>query len=164
MSALYELAADLREAHERMEAAGFDDQTIADTLDGLSGDFEEKAIAVAKFARNLEAEAAAIDAAIKAMHERASATANRAAGLRKYLMDSMVATGIRKVSCPYFVISVRATPAAVVIDDEAAVPECYMVQPATPPKRPDKRAIAEAIKAEPVEWAHLQKSTRLDIR
>lgn len=164
MSALYELGAELCAAHDRMEEAGFDEQTIADTLDGLSCDFEEKAIAVAKFARNLEAEEAAIDAAIKAMHERASATANRAASLRKYLMDSMVATGIRKLSCPYFVVSVRDTPAAVVIDDENAVPECYMVQPATPPKRPDKRAIAAAIKTEPVAWAHMQKSIRLDIR
>ena len=164
MSTLYELAAEYRGAHERMEAAGFDEQTIADTLDGMSGDLEEKAIAVAKFARNLEAEADAISDAIKAMQARASATAHKAVGLRKYLMDAMIAAGVRKVACPYFVVSVRETPAAVVIDDEAAIPSHFMVQPEQPPPRPDKRAIAEAIKSFPVPWAHLQKSTRLDIR
>jgi hypothetical protein len=161
---LFELSAEYREAHERMEAAGFDAQTIADTLDGIAGDLEEKAIAVAKFARNLEAEADAISEAIKAMQTRAAATANRAAGLRKYLMDAMVACGVRKVSCPYFVVSVRETPSAVVIDDESAIPAQFLVQPEAPPPRPDKRAIAEAIKVAPVPWAHMQMSTRLDIR
>ena len=164
MSALFELASEYREAHERMEAAGFDAQTIADTLDGIAGDLEDKAIAVAKFARNLEAEADAISDAIKAMQARASATAHKAAGLRKYLMDAMVAAGVRKVSCPFFVVSVRETPAAVVIDDALAIPERFLVHPEAPPPRPDKRAIAEAIKSESVPWAHLQKSTRLDIR
>ena len=164
MSALFDLASEYREAHERMESAGFDSQTIADTLDGISGDLEEKAIAVAKFARNLEAEADAISDAIKAMQARASATAHKAAGLRKYLMDAMVAAGVRKVSCPFFVVSVRETPASVVIDDALAIPARFLVQPEAPPPRPDKRAIAEAIKTEPVQWAHMQKSTRLDIR
>lgn len=161
---LFELSAEYLEAQERMESAGFDAQTIADTLDGMAGDLEEKAIAVAKFARNLEAEAAAINEAIKAMQARATAASNRADGLRKYLMVAMVASGVRKVSCPYFVVSVRENPAAVVIDDESAIPARFMVQPEAPPPRPDKRAIAEAIKVEPVLWAHLQKSTRLDIR
>ena len=164
MSALFELASEYREAHERMEAAGFDAQTIADTLDGIAGDLEEKAIAVAKFARNLEAETSAIMDAIANMQSRADANARKAQGLRKYLMDAMVAAGVRKVSCPFFVVSVRETPAAVVIDDALAIPERFLVHPEAPPPRPDKRAIAEAIKSESVPWAHLQKSTRLDIR
>lgn len=164
MSALFELASEYREAHERMEATGFDAQTIADTLDGISGDLEEKAIAVAKFARNLEAETAAIMDAIADMQGRGAANVRKAQGLRKYLMDAMVASGVRKVSCPFFVVSVRETPAAVVIDDALAIPARFLVQPEAPQPRPDKRAIAEAIKSEPVPWAHLQKSARLDIR
>lgn len=164
MSALFEFAAEYREAHERMEAAGFDAKTIADTLDGIAGDLEQKAIAVAKFARNLEAETAAIMDAIADMQSRADANVRKAQGLRKYLMDAMVAAGVRKVSCPFFVVSVRETPAAVVIDDEEAIPARFLVQQEAPPPRPDKRAIAEAIKTEPVQWAHMQKSTRLDIR
>ena len=164
MSALFELAAEYREAHERMEAAGFDAQTIADTLDGIVGDLEQKAIAVAKFARNLEAETSAIMDAIADMQSRADANVRKAQGLRKYLMDAMIAAGVRKASCPHFVVRVLETPEAVVIDDALAVPARFMVQPETPPPRPDKRAIADAIKAEPVPWAHLQKSVRLDIR
>lgn len=164
MAPLFLLAAEYRDAHERMEAAGFDEQTICDTLDGLAGDLEEKAIAVAKFARNLEAETAAIMDAIADMQSRADANARRAQKLRKYLMDAMIAAGVRKVSCPYFVISVRDTPAAVVIDDESAIPERFMVQQETPPPRPDKRSIAQELKWGPQPWAHIEKSTRLDIR
>ena len=164
MSALFKLSIEYREAHDRMEEAGFDSQTIADTLDGIAGDLEEKAIAVAKFARNLEAETAAIMDAIANMQSRADANVRKAQGLRKYLMDAMVAAGVRKVACPFFVVSVRETPAAVVIDDASAIPARFMVHPEAPPPRPDKRAIAEAIKSDPVPWAHLQKSTRLDIR
>ena len=164
MSALFELASEYREAHERMEATGFDAQTIADTLDGIAGDLEQKAIAVAKFARNLEAETAAIMDAIADMQSRADANVRKAQGLRKYLMDAMVAAGVRKVYCPHFVVSVRENPASVVIDDALAIPARFMVQPEAPPPRPDKRAIAEAIKSEPVPWAHLQKSVRIEIR
>ncbi len=162
---LFELSAEYRAAHERMEESGFDAQTIADTLDGLVGDFEAKAIAVAKFARNLEAEADAISDAIKAMHERASATANRAGILRKYLMDSMVATGIRKVACPYFVVSVHNNPPAVIIEDEDRIPQRFWVRPSPPPMRIDKVALKNAIKAgEKVPGAHIESSTRVDIK
>ena len=164
MSALFELAAEYREAHERMEASGFDAQTIADTLDGIVCDLEEKAIAVAKFARNLEAESSAIYDAMNTMLARAESAKRKADCLRQYLMNSMVAAGVRKVSCPFFVVSVRENPASVVIDDALSIPAQFMVQPEAPPPRPDKRAIAEAIKSKPVPWAHLQKSTRLDIR
>ena len=165
MTALYQLAADYKEAAERLAESGLDEQTITDTLEGLSGDIEQKAIHIAKWVRNLEAETSAIRAAVDDMVKRANAEEAKAKRLRDYLKDCLQQAEIRKVSCPFFVVSLKATPAAVVIDDEKLIRGDLMVWPPAPPPKPDKRAIAEVIKAgEEVAGAHLESGTRLEIK
>ena len=164
MSTFFEVAAEYREVAAMLEDSGLDEQTIADTLESMQGEFESKAIAVASFARNLEAEAAAIDDAIKGMEARAMSLKKRSASLRDYLHGAMNATSIKKVSCPYFVIAIKANPSRVVIDDEAILPQQFMVTPPAPAPRPDKRAIAEALKFGPVSGARSEKSTRIEIK
>lgn len=165
MTALYQLASEYQEAAERLAESGLDDQTISDTLEGIAGDIEEKAIQIAKLVRNIEAESSAIREAVDAMVKRANAADARAANLREYLRQNLLQAGIKKVSCPYFVISVKSTPASVVIDDEQLIRGDLMVWPPAPPPRPDKRAIAAALKAgEEVQGAHLESGTRLEIR
>ena len=70
MSALYELAAEYREAAHRLADTDLDEQTIADTLDGMAGELEQKAIAVAMVIRNIKAEEDAIQQAVAGMVER----------------------------------------------------------------------------------------------
>ncbi len=164
MSALFEVADEYREVAAKLADSGMDDQTIADTLESMQGEFEAKAIAVASFARNIEAEAAAIDDAIKGMEARAISLKRRSESLRYYLHGSMNATGIKKVSCPYFVIAIKANPERVVIDDEEILPPQFMVTQPAPAPRPDKRAIAAALKIGPVGGARSEKSTRIEIK
>jgi len=165
MTALYQLAADYKEAAERLSESGLDEQTITDTLEGLSGDIEQKAINLAKLIRNIEAETSAIRSAVDDMVKRANAEEAKAKRLRDYLKDCLQQAEIRKVSCPFFVVSLKATPAAVVIDDEKLIRGDLMVWPPAPPPKPDKRAIAEVIKAgEEVAGAHLESGTRLEIK
>ena len=45
---LYKIAADYAEAAARLAETDLDEQTIADTLEGLAGDLRDKAIAVAQ--------------------------------------------------------------------------------------------------------------------
>ena len=165
MTALYQLVADYKEAAERLSESGLDEQTITDTLEGLSGDIEWKAIHIAKIIRNIEAETSAIRSAVDDMVKRANAEEAKAKRLRDYLKDCLQQAEIRKVSCPFFVVSLKATPAAVVIDDEKLIRGDLMVWPPAPPPKPDKRAIAEVIKAgEEVAGAHLESGTRLEIK
>lgn len=165
MTALYQLVADYKEAAERLSESGLDEQTITDTLEGLSGDIEQKAINLAKLIRNIEAETSAIRSAVDDMVKRANAEEAKAKRLRDYLKDCLQQAEIRKVSCPFFVVSLKATPAAVVIDDEKLIRGDLMVWPPAPPPKPDKRAIAEVIKAgEEVAGAHLESGTRLEIK
>jgi len=165
MTALYELAQEYRAAAEKLADLDLDEQTLADTLEGMSGDLEVKAQNVVMFTRNLEATAAAIKDAEAQMAARRKALENRAAGLRRYVLENMQFAGIQKIECPYFKLSVRDNPASVEIYEPGLIPAQYMRQPEPPPPAPDKAAIKAAIAAgTEVPGAKLTKGTRLEIK
>lgn len=165
MTALYELAAEYRADAEKLADMDLDEQTLADTLEGLGGELEVKAQNVIMFTRNLEATAAAIKEAEAQMAARRKALENRAAGLRRYVLENMQFAGIQKIECPFFKLSIRDNPAAVDIYEPGLIPAQYMKQPEPPPPAPDKTAIKAAITAgTEVPGAKLTKGTRLDIK
>lgn len=161
---LYQLSQEYAEAAHKLADLDLDDQTIADTLEGMAGALEAKATNVAMFAKNLEAAAEAIKQAEQEMAARRKAIENRAKSLREYLKANMLLTGISKIECPYFKIAIRDNPASVVIDAENLIPADYMRQPEPPPPAPDKKLIAQAIKdGYEVPGCHLEKSVRIEI-
>jgi hypothetical protein len=163
---LYELVR-YRDELERLSDSGeIPPEEIADTLALLEGDIREKAINVAGFTRNLEAAADVIKAAGRQMLARAERLEKRAESVRNYLLFQCQAAGITKIEAPWFVISVRKNPPAVVIDDPSAIPQEYMrPPPPPPPPAPDKTAISRALKAgDDVPGAHLMQGERLEIK
>lgn len=165
MTALYELAAQYRADADKLADLDLDEQTLADTLEGMGGELEVKAQNVIMFTRNLEATAAAIKEAETQMAARRKAMENRAAGLRRYVLENMQFAGIQKIECPLFKLSIRENPAAVEIYEPGLIPSDYMKQPETPPPAPDKTAIKAAITAgTEVPGAKLTKGTRLEIK
>lgn len=164
-TSLYVLADEYKAAAESLANLDLDDQTIADTLEGLAGALEIKATNIAMFARNLEAAADSIKAAEKQMADRRKAIESRAARIRNYLRENMIKAGISKIESPYFSLAIRDNPPSVIIDAESMIPGEFMRQPETPPPSPDKKAIAEAIKAgNEVPGAHMERSKRLEIK
>lgn len=163
---LYELAGEYHQAAVALSDMDLDEQTIKDTLEGLSGDLEKKATNVAFFVRNLESTGEQIKLAEKQMADRRKAIENRAERIREYLKTSMEFAGISEISCPHFKLAIRKNPPSVVIDAESQIPSDYMTQPVAPPPAPDKKLIAQAIKdGFTVPGAHLDTSkTRLDIK
>lgn len=162
---LYELAGEYQEAAAKMADLDLPMEVISDTLEGMQGAIQAKAESVACFIRNLEASAAAIKTAEEQMAIRRKAIEARAGHIRQYLLTNLQATGIRKIDCPLFAITLRDNPAAVVIDSESQIPERFMRQPDPPQPSPDKKAIAAALKAgEDLPWAHLSNSQRVEIR
>lgn len=140
------LVAEYRQAAELLSDLQLDEQTVADTLEGLAGDLEVKSQSVAMMVRSMEADAAAVKQWARDANERASAILNRAESLREYLQRNLDAAGIQKIEGPGVRISFRKS-SAVVIDDAAQIPAEYLRQPETPPPAPDKRAIGDALKA-----------------
>ena len=165
MNTLYDIAAEYRQTADKLADLDLDEQTIADTLEGMSGALELKAQNVVMFARNLEATATAIKEAETAMASRRKAIEHRAAGLRRYALSAMQVAGVQSIECPYFKLSVRKNPPAVEVFDAAQIPAQFMRTPEPPPPAPDKKAITEAIKAgQEVPGARLLSGERLEVR
>ena len=159
---LYELSTDY--LHALDELSELDDlpvEAIADTLEGLAGAWEDKALNVARYIRNLEAEATAIDEAKKRMEVRARVTAHKAARLRDYLKGELEKTGL-KPKAPDVALRLQTNPPAVVLDDETRIPEDYRRTQVVSTIL--KAEIAAAIKAgKEIAGAHLEQSRRLVI-
>jgi hypothetical protein len=138
-------------------------EAIADTLEGLAGTFQDKAVNVAAYIRSLEAEAAAIGEARKNMERRQTALEHHAERLRNYLKIQMERTALTRLTTHYLTLRVQANPPSVVIEDEEKLPDRFK-QPVTTVKLL-RSEIAKALKAgERVFGAHLEQTTRLVIQ
>jgi len=164
MNSLYEMAAEFRAIADRLNDSDMDAQTVADTLDGLSGDLEEKIINTAKYFRNMEADAEKIEEAANAMLERAKTLRKHAGNIKTYLQSNMERAGLQKVNSPWFVVSLANNPEAVAVDDEASIPRDYFKEiPASFVL--DKALLKKAIQdGYAVPGAHLSRGTSLRIK
>ena len=162
---LYELSSTYLEALEVLTdpEADLPIEAVNDTLEGLSGGLEDKAVNVAKFLRNMEATAQAIKDAEAKMAKRRKSLENRVTWMKSYLKGSMEHTGITKIECPYFKIAIQSNPASVSILNEESIPADYKEQVIS--WRIDKTAIKNAIKGgKTIPGATLTNGTRLAIK
>lgn len=163
--ALYEISNQYLADLNKLNDLDLDEQTFLDTLEGLSGELEQKAINVAMYIKNLEVSADAIKQAEKSMADRRKAIENKNDKIRKYLLENMLKTGITKIECPHFVLSVRKNPAAVEVLMQDAIPDEYFDIPEPPPPTLNKKRLAEDLKAGVViEGARLTQGNTLQIK
>jgi len=162
---LYEITKQFAELNTLAEQDDLSDEMIADTLEGLRGDFTSKSVSVGKLIKNLEADAQAIDEAAATMLNRAQRVRNRADRVRAYLLFNMQSASITRIESPWFVLAVRKNPEAVVIMEGAQIPDEYMVQPPAPPPHADKKKLKEALHAGVhIDRVYLDQGERLDIK
>lgn len=164
MTALYLLANEYRAVAEQLADLDLDPQTVADTLESMSGEIEAKSMAVGHMVRAIEANAAAMKQWAQDAQERARSAQARADALREYLSSNLQACGINKVEGPGIALSFRKST-AVLIDEPGLIPAEFMRQPEQPPPSPDKKAIGDALKAsEVVPGAHVETRMNLQLR
>ena len=141
---LFELKQEYQLVAHKLQDMDLDEQTLADTLESFAGDLETKATNTVMVSRNMRVTVAAIKDAAKAMIDRAKAIENRADYLDKRVFDTMIETGITKIECPYFKLTIQDNPPAVDVFDSLQVPPDYWREiPAT--SAPDKALIKKAI-------------------
>jgi hypothetical protein len=100
-----------------------DEQTLADTVEGLT-DLHEVVAAVVRSALTDEAMAEGLKGHIATLQGRLT---ERAGARRQIARDAMVEVDIRKIAAPDFTLSVRPGSPALVVSDEAAIPAAYWV-------------------------------------
>jgi len=114
----------------RTEDPQIDEQTLADTVEGLT-DLHEIVAAIVRSALGDEAMATGLKSRIAEMQERLARLHDRASKRRQIAKDVMVDLDLKKITAPDFTVSVRPGMPALLVLDEAAVPSVYW-QPGAP--------------------------------
>jgi hypothetical protein len=108
----------------RMEDPQIDEQTLTDTVEGLT-DLREILMAVIRAALADQALATGLEGRIGEMQARRDRLQDRAAKRRQIAKDVMVELDLKKVSAPDFTASIRSGTPALMVIDEAVVPSIY---------------------------------------
>lgn len=146
---LYELTGAQHALQAQLEAAGFDDVTIADTLEAEGDALLEKRLGYIAIIKSKRAFAEARAAAANDMALLAEAEAKDAGRLEAALLASMNATGDTQLVGLQFEAKIRKNPPSVEVLDAAALPPHYWrtTEPKPPVIAPDKAAIKDALQA-----------------
>jgi hypothetical protein len=164
---LYTLSNDYKQAFEFLNDPDHDltAAEINDSLASIELDVKDKAINVAKFLRNIEATTVAIKQAESEMAKRRKALETQVQTLKDYLKNNMEETGITKIECPFFKLSIAKNPAALDLFDTDAIPAEYKRTETIIVEHIDKAAIKKAIVAgNEIRGAKITHGTRLVIK
>jgi len=141
---LYKISEDYKGLQDLVDSGEATQEMIADTLDGVQGMFEEKAQAVVTIANDFNHNLSILDAEITRLTDMKKSIKTKQDALKEYLRLNMERTGITKIQCDLFTITLRKASQTATINDEGALPDDYVnVKTAV---SPDKRAILAALK------------------
>ena len=162
---IYEITNDYLQLMQMMEDPELDPKTLADTMEGIEGELEDKADNYARVMKNMEADLNGIKAEIERLSTRKKTIENNIKRMKEALQFSMETTGKTKFKTELFSFGIRKNAPAVIMDEPYIenVPERFL-------KYSDptinKTAIKEAIQnGEDLEGlAHLEQSSSLSIR
>lgn len=108
----------------RSEEKDIDEQTLADTVEGLT-DLHEIVAAIVRSAVFDEALASGLKLRIKEMQERLNRIEDRAEQRREISRLAMIEAQIMKITASDLTISLRPGTPALVVIDEKAIPKIY---------------------------------------
>jgi hypothetical protein len=108
----------------RAEDPQIDEQTLADTVEGLT-DFHEIVAAIVRAALADEALATGLKGRIAEMRDRLDRLQDCAAKRRQIAKDVMVELDLKKITAPDFTVSIRPGMPSLLVLDEAVVPSIY---------------------------------------
>ena len=126
----------------RAEDPHIDEQTLADTVEGLT-DLHEIVAAIVRAALADEALASGLKGRVVEMQDRLARLQNCAAKRRQIVKDVMIELDIKKITAPDFTVSIRPGMPSLLVLDETAVPSIYW-QEATP--RLDRQGLLNELK------------------
>lgn len=162
MATLYELTTEYMGLLNMAEEEEIDPQVLADTLEGMDGELEQKAENYAIMINTLNGQADMLSAEIKRLTERKKTLENNANRMKEALENVMNVTGKRKFKTLLFSFNIQKNPPVLVVDDESKVPEEFVKIK----KEIDKAALKKFVKDNEngLDFAHLEQTESLRIR
>ncbi|MGO1190312.1 siphovirus Gp157 family protein [Vibrio casei] len=140
MSKLYEIA----NSYAELENSDMDKEMIADTLDGIKGEFEDKALNILVMIKNSESMSKALKDEAKSLSERAKQEQNKADNLKEYLASAMSTMEAKSLCAGVHKISLRKGVQSVFIYNIDSIPAEYVSFETV--TKPDKNLIKEKLK------------------
>lgn len=127
---LYEIANEYQTTFDFLATAEDIPQEQFDAiLDTWKCEFEDKAIEVAKFCKNLEAQANAINDAAEEMCLRAMRLQKKANNMRDYIQREMDKCKIKEIKkSPLFMITIRSNPPSVEVFNTEEIPDEFILK------------------------------------
>mgnify|MGYP000903908526 FL=1 len=120
MNTLYELTAQYADLLNAIESDEIPEEAIADTLEALGGELNDKIDSVACIVKQLDGEAANIKAEKAALAERQSVKEHQRDRLKDYIRQAMQLAGKKKIETSRNCVSIgKAQPKAVITDLDA---------------------------------------------
>ncbi|MGH7868635.1 MAG: siphovirus Gp157 family protein [Candidatus Dormibacteraceae bacterium] len=108
----------------RTEDPSIDEQTLADTVEGLTS-VHEILGAIVRAALADEAMATGLKCRVSDMQDRLNRLQERAAKRRQIAKDAMIELDLKKLAAPDFTASIRPGMPSLVVLNEDAVPKTY---------------------------------------
>ncbi len=108
----------------RTEDPSLDEQTLADTVEGLT-DLDEILASIIRAFLADEALASGLKGRIAEMEDRLERLQDRAAKRRQIVRETMAELDLKKITAPDFTASLRPGMASLVVLDEASIPSIY---------------------------------------
>lgn len=141
-----------------------------DTLEGIEGEFDEKAESIAVYIKQLKAEANILKFEKSAIAKRQSQKEREVEKLAAHLLNAMKAIGRSKVDMPHAVVSIRNNAPSLVIDDEISFVEwaeehnlAHLLKYSMPEvKKNDVKALCK--KGEEIPFVHMESKQSLSIK
>jgi len=159
---LYELTGQFLSLMEMAEDGDVSPDVMADTIESLEMEIEEKADGYAKIIKALEAEAKGLKGEIGRLKEKEEVVNAKVDRLKRSLESAMLATGKKKFKTLLFSFSIQKNNPSVYLMDEKKVPKKYRIPV---PDKVDKKAILAYLEERgDTEWAFIKQSESLRIR
>lgn len=135
-------------------------EIIADTLEGINAEFDDKARNCLMLVKHLEHQASAAKAEVDRLKSIQSQAEKQAEGIKEYVRTNMESIGRDRLDLGLFKVTLRAPTKVANVIDEVQIPNRFWrVIPET--LQLDKRSLLDALKAgEQVEGAALADGKR----
>lgn len=160
---MYPVSEQYKNLFELLENPEFaNNPDVLKALHDVGEEFQEKGVQAVYRIKNAESEIKAISAEIKRLAALKKVRLEGINRLREHLKANMEITGIHKIECPLFKITLsKPSLNTVEITDEQALPVKYLRTKI----EPDRDAIKEALKnGEYIDGAHLVETRALRIK
>ena len=159
---LYELTQNYRNLQELLDDETIPQDEILKALNGLEGQFDEKAENIVKVMKSIDADVKGLKDEEKRLSDRRKSLENRSINLKAYLTDSMRAIGKEKIKGNIFTLAFQKNPPSVDILDWRLIDNEYLIPQI--PTVDKKRVLIDLKNGVRVDGVELKQGTSLRIK